>query len=140
MALPPSVSRAPECFRSKTVRPSSGWRRPIRRLTVEVLIPRNIATRANLPASATATKYCNSSGFIDVCRIPRREHPSERRRDPSSAEEEFRHRSFKFRGLALLVRTRRRRFQQTRGSALCYSSGPAHHFSSREYGSLGTRG
>jgi hypothetical protein len=128
--LPPSTERL-NAFAQKPHDRARDRGRPIRRLIVEVLIPRNIATRAKLPASATATKYCNSSGSIDACRIPRREHPSERRRDPSSVEEEFRHRSFKFRGLALLVRTRRRRFQQTCGSALIHPSGASHHVPGR---------
>jgi hypothetical protein len=38
----------------------------IRRLIVDALIPRNIAARVKFPASATATKYCNSSNSIDT--------------------------------------------------------------------------
>jgi len=112
--LPPSTERL-NAFAQKPHDRARDRGRPIRRLIVEVLIPRNIATRAKLPASATTTKYCNSSGSIDACRIPRRGHPSERRRDPSSVEEEFRHRSFE---MGMIIRF------QDKDTALAWYNSP----------------
>jgi hypothetical protein len=63
------------------------------------LMPRNIAARAKLPVSATATKNCNSSSSVDACPIPKWGRPSELRRDSASAKAGLRHRSFTFRGL-----------------------------------------
>jgi hypothetical protein len=57
------------------------------------LIPRNIAARVKFPASATATKYCNSSNSIDIYPITNWRQPLERRRNSASPKAELRHRS-----------------------------------------------